>query len=142
MLTRLVAGGDDADRFANFVAGLVDMFEGALLQTNGQLVVFFVLDILMSLVQEFHGAMQAAGPIETGVDGDVIVDVFAIFHGGFLDFVDGLIDLVNRFFFFVLQLTVIGTFEVSASSAKIGKGVQVSRMTALRSRMARSNRKK
>jgi hypothetical protein len=142
MLTRLVAGGDDADRFANFVASLVDVVEGALLQTNGKLIVFFVLDILMSLVQEFHGAMQTAGPIQTSVDGDVIVDVLAIFHGGLLDFVDGLIDLVNRFFFFVLQLTVIGTFEVSASGAKIGKGVQVRRMTALRSRIARSNGKK
>jgi hypothetical protein len=37
---------------------------------------------------------------------------------------------------------VIGTFEVSASGAKIGKGVQVCGMPALRSRMARGNRKK
>ena len=94
------------------------------------------------VVQEFHGAVETAGPIQTGVNGDAIIDVLTILNGGLFDFVDGLIDLVNRFFFFVLQLTVIGTFEVSASSAKIGKSVQVSRMTALRSRIARSNRKK
>jgi hypothetical protein len=141
MLTRLVASGDDADRFANFVASLVDVLEGTLLQADRKLIAFFVLDILVSLVQEFHGAMQAAGPIQTGVDRDVIVDVFAIFHGGLLDFVDGLIDLVNRFFFFVLQLTVIGTFEVDASSAKIGKSVQIRGMTALRGRITRCNRK-
>lgn len=95
------AGSDDADGFADFMPGLVDVAEGPLLEALGDGVVLFLLDVLVSLVEQLLGAMQTAGIIEAYVNRGVIVQVLAIINGSLFDFTDGGIDFTNSFFFFV-----------------------------------------
>jgi hypothetical protein len=123
--------GHDADALVDFVNGAINVAESALLQALRERVVFLVSDILMGFFEELLGAMETASVVETGVDRRMIVQIFAIVDGGFLNFVDGIIDGANGFFFFVTELAAIVTFEMGSSGAKIAEGVKISRMLAL-----------
>lgn len=123
--------GDDANALVDFMNSAIDMAESALLQALREGVVFLVGDILMGFFEELLGAMETASVVETGVDWWMIVQIFAILDGGFLNFVDGIIDSVNGFFFLVTELAAIVMFEMGASGAKIAEGMKISRMLAL-----------
>jgi len=48
---RLRAGGDDADGFANFMPGLVDVAKSTLLESLCKAIVFFVSNIFMGFAE-------------------------------------------------------------------------------------------
>jgi hypothetical protein len=129
---------DDVDALVDFVNGAINVAESALLQALRKAVVFLVSNILMSFFEELFGAMETASVIETGVDRRMIIQIFAIVDGGFLDFVDGIIDGVNGFF--VTEFATIMAFEMSASGAKIAESVKISGMLALSEGLARCER--
>jgi hypothetical protein len=108
---------NDLDGFLDVAVSLVDVLEGALLKTLGESVVFFLRDIVVSFVEQFDRAVQAAGPVHAGIDGRVIVDVFAVIDGGFLDFRDGVVDFVNGFLFLLAQFPAVGALQMSAGFA-------------------------
>jgi hypothetical protein len=111
--------------------GLVDVVQGSVAKTANGRVVFFPGNVIVSFVQEFHGAVIAAGAIHVRIDRRVIVQVLAVVNRRSFDFVDGFVDLVDGvFFFFVHVMSGCQVFQVSASVAEIGERVQVSRMSS------------
>ena len=133
---------DDADALANLLPGLVDVIEGALLQATSPAVVFFVGNVIVGLVEKFQDAVEAATVVQAGVNWRMFIEILAIFRGGFLDVVDGVVDLVDGLFFFVTQFATIMVLQMGTSSAKIGQSMKVSRMLALRGCVAGSQHKK
>jgi hypothetical protein len=119
---------NDFDGFFDVAVGLVDVLEGALLETLREGVVFFPRDIVVCFVEQFDCAVQTTGPVHAGIDGHVIVDVFAVIDGGFLDFGDGVVDFVDGFLFLLAQFAVIGALQMSAGVAQIGERVEISRV--------------
>jgi hypothetical protein len=110
---------NDCDGFFDVAMGLVDVLQSALLQTLGEAIIFFAGDVVVGPVQQFDGAVQAAGPIEVGIDWRVFVDVFSIVDGGFLDCGDGVIDFVDGLLFLLAQLSTIVAIKVSPSVTQI-----------------------
>ena len=94
---------------------LVDMLESALLEALGKGVVFFLGDIVVSLVDEFECTVETPAPIEARVNRWMIVQVLAVVDGSLLDFVDGFIDFVNGLLLLFTQFAAIGTLEMGAS---------------------------
>ncbi len=111
---------------------LVDVFESALLEALGEGVVFFLGDIVVSLVDEFEGPVEAAAPVEAGVNWRMIVEILAVVDGSLFDFVDGFIDFVNGFLFLFTQFAAIGTLEMGASVTEIRQGVKIRGMLSRR----------
>ena len=125
------ACGDDVDALIYFVNGLVDVSEGALLQALREGIILFASDILMRLLEKLLGPVQTACVIETGIHRRMVVQILAVIDRSSLDLVNGVVDCVDCFFFFVAKLAAIVTFQVRASRAKIAERVQVSGMLAL-----------
>jgi hypothetical protein len=75
--------------------------------------------VLMRFIQQLHGAMQAARPIHVYVHRRMVVQVFSVIDSGFFDFVDGLIDVVPGFLFFMTQFAMIGALQQRPCGAKI-----------------------
>ena len=113
--------------------GAIDVFDGAGLKTFGEAIVFFAAHVAVGFVEELNRAVQAAGPIETRIDGDVIVDVFAVVDRSLFDFKDGSVDFFDSFAFLFSALATIGTFEVGARIAQIGQSMQICGVLATRS---------
>ena len=109
----------------------IDVAEGPLLETLGEAIVFFTGDIVVSLVEQLDGAVETAGPVEAGIHRRMFVDVFAIFDGCLLDFVDGVFDFVAVFLFLMARFAMVWTIEMSASIAQISKCVKIGRMCTL-----------
>jgi hypothetical protein len=128
---------NDLDGFFDVAVGLVDVLECALLETLGEGVVFFPRDIVVSLVEQFNCAVQAAGPVHAGIDGHVIVDVFPVIDGGFLDLRDGVVDFVNGFLFLLAQFSVIGALQMSAGFTQIRQRMEISRVFPRSRRLSR-----
>jgi hypothetical protein len=105
--------------FLDVAVGLVDVFEGALLETLCEAVVFFLRDVAVSFVEQFDGAAQAARPVHASVNRRVIVDIFSVVDGGFLDFGDGVVDFVDGLLFLLAQFPAVGALQMSASLAQI-----------------------
>jgi len=74
----------------------------------------------MRLIEQFQGAMQAAGPRETGVHRRMIVQILAVVDARLLDFGDGVVDFMDGLLFLVAQLAAIGTLQMGAGVAQIG----------------------
>jgi hypothetical protein len=89
-------------------------------------------DIVVRLVDQFKSAMQAARPVEPGIDGRVIVEILAVVNRSPLDLADGVVDLMDRFPFLFPQFSVSGAFQVGSGVPQIGQGVQICRMATLR----------
>lgn len=134
--------GDDADGFVDFVHGLVDVAEGPLLETLGEGVVFFASNILVGFVEKLPGAMEAAGVIEAGVHGRMIVEILAVINRGLLDFVDGGVDLLNGLPLFGAERTRVAMGEMRASGAQVGQSVEIGWMAILRRCVPRREREK
>jgi hypothetical protein len=65
------------------------------------------------------------------IDRRMIVQVLAVVNGSMLDFGDGLVDLGDGVVFFTVHMTGVSLmFQVGASMAQVGEGVQVSRMSS------------
>jgi hypothetical protein len=67
--------------------------------------------------------MQTSAPGHVRVDGDVFIGIFVIVDGRLLDYVDGVVDFVNGMPSLGAKSATIGTLEMRASVAKVGKGV-------------------
>ena len=107
------------DGFLDVAVGLVDVLEGALLETLCGGVVFFLRDVVVSFVEQFDGAAQAARPVHASIDRRVIVDIFSVVDGGFLDFGDGVVDFVDGLLFLLAQFPAVGALQMSAGLAQI-----------------------
>jgi hypothetical protein len=109
----------------------IDVVQGSITKTAYGRVIFFSGNVIVSFIQKFHGAVEAAGPVHMRIDRRVIVQVLAVVNRRSFDFVDGFVDLVDGvFFFFVHVMSGCQVFQVSASVAEIGERVQVSRMSS------------
>jgi hypothetical protein len=109
--------------------GFVDVVQGSIAKTAHGRIIFFTGDVVVSFIQEFHGAVKAAVAVHVRIDRRMIVQVLAVVNRSPLDFIDGFVDLVDGVFFFFIH--VMGwrqVFEMSARMAEIGERVQVSRM--------------
>jgi hypothetical protein len=131
---------DDADGFADFVLGAIDVAKGTLLQALSEGVVFFVSDVLVSLAEQLLGAMQTARVIEAGINRRMIVQVLTIIDRGLLDFSNSSVDLIDGFLFFAAQVTALAVLKMSASVTKISQSVKIGRMFALRTRIVGTER--
>lgn len=108
------------------------MAKGTLLEALGKAIIFFMGDVLMGFLEQFFGAVKAAGVVQARVHRRVIIQVLAIVNRCLFDFANGVIDRVNGFFFLMAQFAVAPTdFQVGASRAQIGKSMKVSGMPAL-----------
>ncbi|MGA3072173.1 MAG: hypothetical protein ABSG56_00635 [Bryobacteraceae bacterium] len=111
---------------------LVDVLQRSQLQPLRKAIVLFMRDIVVGLVDQFKSAMQAARPVEPGIDGRVIVEILAVVNRSPLDLADGVVDLMDRFPFLFPQFSVSGAFQVGSGVPQIGQGVQICRMATLR----------
>src|SRR5271154_7447975 len=108
------------------------MGDYASLQAPGFGIVFFLGHVAMSLVQKIAGLMQVSGPGDIGVNVNVIVDIFVVVDGSFLDFIDGVIDFLDGGLFFGVKSAVVGAFlQMGTSVSQVRKSMQVSGMLAL-----------
>jgi len=89
---------DQPDRVVDRVDSPVYVAEGTLLQALGKAVVFFMSDVLMSLLQELLGAVQASNMVQPSVNRRMVVQVFAVVDGRLLDFGNRVVDGMNGFF--------------------------------------------
>ena len=76
--------------------------------------------ICLALSGLWQGAVQAAAPGHMGVHRRVIVQVFAVFDGGALDFRNSFVDFVDGFPLLFAQLAAIGTLQMGAGGAQVG----------------------
>ena len=107
---------DEPDRLVNLMNRPVDVAKGALLQALGGGIILFVSDVLVSLLEQLFGAVQPAGVVQPGVNRRMIIQVFAVVDGRFLDFANGVINGVNGFLLFMAQFAAIVMFQMGARS--------------------------
>jgi len=112
------------------VMSLIDVFQGALLETLSEAIVLFVGDVVVRLVEQFGGAAETAAPLEVSVDRRVIVQILAVFDGGLLNLGDGVIDFVDGFLFLFTQFPAVGALQVGSGGTQIRQGMQISRVIA------------
>jgi len=79
-------GVDKTDCFVDLMDRPVYVSKRTLLQTLGKPIIFFVGNVLMSLLQELAGAVQPARVIQPGIHRRVVVQILAIVDGSLLDF--------------------------------------------------------
>jgi hypothetical protein len=82
----------DGDRFVYVMVSTIDMPDDAVTQSARFGIVFFVFEIVMSLVQKLAGIMQASDPGIVRVNRRVVCKVLAVVECGMLDFGDGFVD--------------------------------------------------
>jgi hypothetical protein len=100
--------------FFDVMMRLVDVLQRSQLQPLRKAIVLFMRDIVVRLVDQFKSAMQAARPVEPGINGRVIVEILAVVNRGPLDLADGLVDLMDRFLLLFPQFSVSGAFQVGS----------------------------
>ena len=94
----------------------IDVLEGAVLETLGEDVVFFLIHVVMGVAEKIKGAMEATMKVEVGIDRRMIVEGLVIVDGGTLDVVDGEIDLLDDL---GAAIAVADLRDVSASEAQV-----------------------
>jgi hypothetical protein len=107
----------------------VDVLQGAMAQSVGELVILFFGDVVMGAVEEFERFVVTSATAHVGVDRHMVGDVFTVIYGSVFDFADGSINFADSMFLFAIEM-VGGSeaIEMSASVAQIGERMQVSRM--------------
>ena len=85
----------NGDRFVHVTVSTIDMPDHAVTQSTRLWIVFFFLEIVMSLVQKLAGIMQASDPGVVRVNRRVFSNILAVIHRGTLDFVNGVIDFFH-----------------------------------------------
>ena len=126
---------DEMNGLFDVLMSLVNVFEGALLQSLREGVVFFLGNIAVCLVDQFQRAVKPAGPIHAGVNRRMIVQVLAVVDAGLFDFVDRFIDFMDGFLLLFLQLPAVRALQVRSGVTQVGQGVKVSRMLSGRLRL-------
>jgi len=111
---------EEVNGFFDVAMGLVNVQNRTLLEALCEAVVLFLANVAMRLIEQFQGAMQAAGPRETGVHRRMIVQILAVVDARLLDFGDGVVDFMDGLLFLVAQLAAIGTLQMGAGVAQIG----------------------
>jgi hypothetical protein len=122
----------DCDRFVHVMVGAVNMPNHAVTQSARFGIVFFFLEIVMSLVEKLAGIMQASDPGVVRVNRRAVRKVFAVVECGTLDFVDGVVDFFYGGALFSMQRASVGALQMCPRIPQVGKSVQVRRMLALR----------
>ena len=117
--------------FFRVMMRLFDVIQRPLLQPLRKAIVLFARDIVVGLVNQFKSAMQAAGPVESGVNRRVLVQVLAIINRSPLDLANGLVDLMDRPLFLFAQFPVVGALQMGSCVAQIGQSMQIGRMPIL-----------
>jgi len=133
---------NDSDGFVHMMMRTVNVQDHAVSQASRFGIIFFFFDIVMSLVQQFAGLVQTSGPRIVRIHGSVVFNVLAVIECGALDFIDGVVNLFNGGALFCMQSATVGALQVCSRIPQIGKGVQVSRMLALRANVLRREREK
>jgi len=114
-------GFGNGQGFVDVVMRTIDVLENASLEAAGFGIVFFLRYVVMGLVQEVAGLVQVSAPGQVRVDRFMLVDVFAIVDRGFLDFIDGVINLLDGVLFFDVDGGAIGAMlQVGPGVAQIG----------------------
>src|SRR5271168_681883 len=131
---------NDGNCFVHMMMGTVNVHDHAVSQASRFRVILFLFDIVMRLVQQRAGLVQASGPRIVRVHGNVISNVLAVIVCRLLDFSDGMVDLFDRGALLSVQNAAVGALQVRPGIAQIGKGVQVSWMLALRAENLRRER--
>jgi hypothetical protein len=131
----------DLNRFLDVVVRLVDVFKCALLEALGEGIVFFLGNVVVSFVHEFKRTVETAAPVEASINRKMIVDIFAVVDGSFLDFVDGFIDFVYSLLFLITQFSAIRTLQMGACMTEIRQSVKISGMLSRRLRLCRNERR-
>jgi hypothetical protein len=122
----------DCDCFVHVTVGAVNMPNHAVTQSARFGIIFFFLEIVMSLVEKLAGIMQASDPGIVRVNRRAVRNVFAVVECGTLDFVDGVVDFFYGGALFSMQRASVGALQVCPRIPQVGKSVQVRRMLALR----------
>ena len=122
----------DCDCFVHVTVGAVNMPNHAVTQSARFGIIFFFLEIVMSLVQKLAGIMQASDPGIVRVNRRAVRNVLAVVECGTPDFVDGVVDFFYGGALFSMQRASVGALQMCPRIPQVGKGVQVRRMLALR----------
>jgi hypothetical protein len=114
------------DQVIDDAVGFVDVMQGAVAQAARGGIVFFARDVVVSFIEQFHGAVKAAGAVHAGIDWRMIVQVLAVVDRGALDLIDGFVDLFNGvLFLFIHVMRWSEVLKMGAGVAQVGEGVQV-----------------
>jgi len=101
------------------MVGAIDMADHAVTQTTRFGIIFFFLDIVMSLVQKLAGIMQASDPGFVRINGRMVSNVLAVVDCGMFDFFDGVVDFFYGGALFSMQCASIGAFQVCPRISQI-----------------------
>ena len=121
----------DGDGFVHVMMGAINVPNHAVAQATRFGIIFFLLDVVMSLVQKFAGIMQTSDPRLMRINGRVLFDVLAVVECGALDFINGVVNFFYGGVLFSMQSATVGPLQMLARIAQIGKRAQVGWMLAL-----------
>jgi hypothetical protein len=117
------------DQMVDDAVGFVDVVDGAIAQAPDGRIIFLAGNVVMRLVEQFEGAVKAAGAIHVRIDGRMVVQILAVVDGGALDFVDRFVDFLNGVLLFVVHMLGRRQLaEVSARVPQVSESVQVGGM--------------
>jgi hypothetical protein len=119
------------DQVIDDAVGFVDVVDGAIAETADTGIIFFAGNIVVRLVEQFEGAVEAAAAVHAGVDRRMIFQILAVINRGTLDFANGFIDFFDGVLFFAVHMFGrCHLAQMSAGVAQVGEGVQVGRMAS------------
>jgi len=101
---QLLVVGSLHDQVIDDAVGFVDVMDRAITQTAHGRIVFFPGDVIVGFVQQFQGAMKAAGAVHSHIDRRMIVQVLAVVNCSPPNFVDGFVNLFNGVLFFFIHV--------------------------------------
>src|SRR5271168_5412039 len=113
---------DDGNRFVHMMVCAIDMHDHAIAQTTRFGIIFFLLDVVMSLVQKLAGLVQSSSPRIVRIHSNVVSNVLAIVKCGAFDFVNGMVNFFDGGALFRMQCASVGTFQVRPRVPQVRKG--------------------
>ena len=122
---------NDGDGFVHVMMRTINVHNHAVPQAARFGIIFFLLDIVMSLVQKFAGIMQTSDPGLVRINGRAVFDVLAVVECGALDFINGVVNFFNGGVLFSMESATVGPLQMRARIAQIGERAQVGWMLAL-----------
>jgi hypothetical protein len=122
---------NDGDGFVHVMMGAINVRNHAIPQAARFGIIFFLLDIVVSMVQKLAGIMQTSDPGLVRINGRALFDILAVVECGALDFINGVVNLFNGGALFSMQSAAVGPLQMRARIAQIGKRAQVGWMLAL-----------
>jgi hypothetical protein len=122
---------NDGDGFVHVMMRAINVRNHAVSQAARFGIIFFLLDIVVSVVQKLAGIMQTSDPGLVRINGRALFDILAVVECGALDFVNGMVNFFNGGVLFGMQSATVGPLQMRARIAQIGKRAQVGWMLAL-----------